>query len=62
MSLVLHGKIIYKVGVKVVAPGAMKLIGYLREQMQQRNQNFTSLYTVRALKEVSTFLSIVEVS
>ncbi|KAI3810155.1 hypothetical protein L1987_19765 [Smallanthus sonchifolius] len=48
---ILHGKIMYKVGVKVVAPGALKLIGYLREQMQQRNQNISSIYTVRTLKE-----------
>ena len=32
--------------------GALKLTGYLREQMQQRNLHLDSLYTVRSLKEV----------
>lgn len=58
MFPVLHGKILYKVGVQVVGIGALKLTGYLREQMQQRNLPFSSLYTVRALKEVFTFISI----
>lgn len=41
-----------KIGVEVVGIGALKLTGFLREQMQQRNMNFGSLYTVRTLKEV----------
>lgn len=41
-----------KVGVEVVGIGALKVTGFLREQMQQNNINFESLYTVRALKEV----------
>lgn len=41
-----------KVGVETVGVGALKLTGYLREQMQQRNLHFDSLYTVRSLKEV----------
>ncbi|KAL8205759.1 hypothetical protein R6Q57_009310 [Mikania cordata] len=55
---ILHGKIMYKVGVKIVAPGALKLIGYLREQLQHRNQNLSSLYTVRALKENLCYVAI----
>lgn len=41
-----------KVGVEVVGLGALKLTGFLREQMQQNNIHFESLYTVRTLKEV----------
>jgi actin-related protein 8 len=41
-----------KVGVEVVGLGALKLTGFLREQMQRNNIDFTSLYTVRTLKEV----------
>ena len=52
MFPVLHGKIMRKVGVETVGVGALKLTGYLREQMQQRNLHFDSLYTVRSLKEV----------
>lgn len=37
---------------EVVGIGALKVTGFLREQMQQNNINFESLYTVRALKEV----------
>lgn len=49
---VLHGKVMHKVGVEVVGMGALKLTGYLRDQMQQNNVQFDSLYTVRTLKEV----------
>ncbi|CAA6670780.1 unnamed protein product [Spirodela intermedia] len=45
------GKVMREVGVEVVGLGALKLTGFLREQMQQRNMNFESLYTVRTLKE-----------
>ena len=40
MFPVLHGKIMRKVGVETVGVGALKVIGYLREQMQQRNLHF----------------------
>ncbi|KAM1413928.1 hypothetical protein ACFX2I_005767 [Malus domestica] len=33
--------------------GALKLIGFLRELLQQNNINFDSLYTVRTVKEPS---------
>lgn len=49
---VLNGKVMRKVGVEVVGLGALKLTGFLREQMQQNNIHFESLYTVRTLKEV----------
>lgn len=62
MFPVLHGKIMHKVGVDAVGVGALKLTGYLREQMQQRNLHFSSLYTVRTLKEVTTIISVVEVN
>lgn len=48
---ILQGKIMRKVGVETVAMGAMKLTGFLREQMQLKNINFESLYTVREIKE-----------
>ena len=51
-STVLHGKVMRKVGIEVVGMGALKLTGFLREQMQQQNISFESLYTVRELKEV----------
>lgn len=50
--IVLHGKVMRKVGVEVVGLGALKLTGYLRELMQQNNIHFESMYTVRTLKEV----------
>lgn len=49
-----------KVGVEAVGVGALKLTGYLREQMQQQNLHFDSLYTVRSLKEVSKFNSLLQ--
>ncbi|KAG5550899.1 hypothetical protein RHGRI_009365 [Rhododendron griersonianum] len=51
---ILHGKVMRKVGVEVVGMGALKLTGFLRELMQQKNMHFDSLYTVRSLKEVPT--------
>lgn len=48
---ILHGKVMRKVGVEVVGLGALKLTGFLKEKMQQKNLNFESLYTVRTLKE-----------
>ncbi|KAL0399041.1 UNVERIFIED_CONTAM: Actin-related protein 8 [Sesamum radiatum] len=52
---ILHGKVMHKVGVEVVGMGALKLTGFLRDRMQQNNIHFDSLYTVRTLKELSTF-------
>lgn len=43
----------HKVGVEAIGIGALKLTGFLKEQMQQNNVNFESLYTVRTLKEVN---------
>ncbi|RDX64647.1 Actin-related protein 8, partial [Mucuna pruriens] len=48
---ILNGKVMRKVGVEVVGLGAVKLTGFLREQMQQNNIRFESMYTVRKLKE-----------
>lgn len=42
----------HEVGIEVLALGALKLTGFLKELMQQRNINFQSLYTVRTIKEV----------
>ncbi|XP_076890872.1 actin-related protein 8-like [Bidens hawaiensis] len=55
---ILHGKIKHQVGVEVMGVGALKLTGYLREQMHQRNLNFSSLYTVRTLKENLCYVAI----
>jgi actin-related protein 8 len=54
-STVLHGKVMRTVGVEVMGVGALKLTGFLREQMQQNNLNFESLHTVHTLKEVYCF-------
>ncbi|XP_050203380.1 actin-related protein 8 [Mercurialis annua] len=48
---ILNGKVMRKVGVEVIGIGALKVTGFLREQMQQNNISFESLYTIRALKE-----------
>ena len=56
LLLVLHGKVMRKVGVEVVGLGALKLTGFLKEVMQQNNISFESLYTVRTLKEVQVLL------
>lgn len=58
---VLHGKVMHQVGVEVVGIGALKLTGFLKEQMQQKNIYFGSLYTVRALKEVFCFLVVKQI-
>ncbi|KAH9620238.1 hypothetical protein KSS87_019020 [Heliosperma pusillum] len=55
---ILHGKVMRKVGVEVVGMGALKLTGFLREQLQQRNIYFESLYTVRELKENLCYVAI----
>ncbi|KAJ7015461.1 actin-related protein 8 isoform X1 [Populus alba x Populus x berolinensis] len=48
---ILHGKVMRTVGVEVMGVGALKVTGFLREQMQQNNLNFESLHTVQTLKE-----------
>ncbi|KNA18325.1 hypothetical protein SOVF_071720 [Spinacia oleracea] len=55
---ILHGKIMRKVGVEVVGMGALKLTGFLREQMQKQNIYFESLYTVRELKENLCYVAL----
>ena len=45
-----------EVGVEIVGQGALKLTGFLRELMQQRNISFESLYTVRTIKEVCALI------
>ncbi|KAL2334180.1 hypothetical protein Fmac_015393 [Flemingia macrophylla] len=55
---ILNGKVMRKVGVEVVGLGALKLTGFLREQMQQNNISFESLYTVRTLKEKLCYVAI----
>ncbi|XP_051128525.1 actin-related protein 8 isoform X2 [Andrographis paniculata] len=55
---ILHGKVMYKVGVEVVGMGAMKLTSFLRDQMQQNNIHFDSLYTVRTLKEKLCYVAL----
>lgn len=46
-----RGKVMREAGVEIVGQGALKVTGFLRELMQQRNIAFESLYTVRTLKE-----------
>lgn len=48
---ILHGKVMHNVGVETIGVGALKLTSFLKEQMQQKNIYFGSLYTVRTLKE-----------
>ncbi|XP_042001776.1 actin-related protein 8-like [Salvia splendens] len=55
---ILHGKVMYNVGVEVVGMGALKLTGYLRDRMQQNNIQFDSLYTVRTLKENLCYVAL----
>ncbi|KAM7492818.1 hypothetical protein LguiA_035739 [Lonicera macranthoides] len=55
---ILHGKVMRKVGVEVVGMGALNLTGFLREQMQQKNISFGSLYTVRSLKENLCYIAL----
>ncbi|RYR27370.1 hypothetical protein HN51_060997 [Arachis hypogaea] len=55
---ILNGKVMRKVGVEVVGLGALKLTGFLREQMQQNNMSFESMYTVRMLKEKLCYVAI----
>ncbi|CAK9180724.1 unnamed protein product [Ilex paraguariensis] len=55
---VFHGQVMRKVGVEVMGMGALKLTGFLREQMQQHNMHFDSLYTVRSLKENLCYVAL----
>ncbi|KAK9072216.1 hypothetical protein SSX86_008648 [Deinandra increscens subsp. villosa] len=55
---ILNGKIMRKVRVEAVGVGALKLTEYLREQMQQKNLQFDSLYTVRSLKENLCYVAL----
>lgn len=55
---ILQGRVMREVGVEVVGLGALKLTGYLRELMQQRNINFESLYTVRTIKEKLCYVAV----
>ncbi|CAL5405206.1 unnamed protein product [Camellia sinensis] len=55
---ILHGQVMRKVGVEVVGMGALKLTGFLKEQMQQKNIHFESLYTVRTLKEFVSWMAL----
>ncbi|KAK6934691.1 F-box domain [Dillenia turbinata] len=48
---VFNGKVMRKVGVEVMGIGALRLTGYLKELMQQKNMSIQSLYAVRTLKE-----------
>ncbi|PKA58627.1 Actin-related protein 8 [Apostasia shenzhenica] len=48
---ILRGKVMRQVGVEIVGQGALKVTGFLRELMHQRNMAFESLYTIRTLKE-----------
>ena len=57
---VLNGKVMRKVGVEVVGLGALKLTGFLREQMQENNMSFESMYTVCMLKEVLFLLVLLD--
>ncbi|XP_020099948.1 actin-related protein 8 isoform X2 [Ananas comosus] len=55
---VFQGKVMREIGVEIVGQGALKLTGFLRELMQQRNMNFESLYTVRTIKEKLCYVAV----
>ncbi|KAL3508306.1 hypothetical protein ACH5RR_027707 [Cinchona calisaya] len=55
---IFHGRVMHRVGVEVMGMGALKLTGFLREKMQQKNLHFNSLYTVRALKENLCYVAL----
>ncbi|XP_052151586.1 actin-related protein 8 [Oryza glaberrima] len=48
---IFQGRVMHEIGVETVGQGALKLTGFLKELMQQRNITFESLYTVRTIKE-----------
>jgi hypothetical protein len=51
-ATVFEGRVMYEIGVETVGQGALKLTGFLKELMLQRNISCESLYTVRTIKEV----------
>ncbi|GAB2230351.1 hypothetical protein Droror1_Dr00014614 [Drosera rotundifolia] len=55
---ILHGEVLSKVGVESVGMGALKLTEFLRQQLQQKNIHFDSLYTVRELKEKLCYVAL----
>jgi actin-related protein 8 len=48
---IFEGRVMYEIGVETVGQGALKLTGFLKELMHQRNIFCESLYTVRTIKE-----------
>lgn len=48
---IFQGRVMHEIGIETVGQGALKLTGFLKELMQQRNIPFESLYTVRTIKE-----------
>jgi len=61
-ATVFEGRVMYEIGVETVGQGALKLTGFLKELMHQRNISYESLYTVRTIKEVKfVYDTIVEV-
>ncbi|RCV15089.1 hypothetical protein SETIT_3G030600v2 [Setaria italica] len=48
---IFEGRVMYEIGVETVGQGALKLTGFLKELMHQRNISCESLYTVRTIKE-----------
>lgn len=60
-TTVFEGRVMYEIGVETVGQGALKLTGFLKELMHQRNISCESLYTVRTIKEVKfIYAAIVE--
>ncbi|KZV56327.1 actin-related protein 8 [Dorcoceras hygrometricum] len=55
---ILRGKVMHEVGVEVVGIGALKLTGFLRDQMQRNNIHCDSIYTVRTLKENLCYVAL----
>ncbi|GAA0150696.1 actin and actin related protein [Lithospermum erythrorhizon] len=55
---ILHGKLMHMVGVEVVGIGALKVTGFLKDQMAKKNIPFQSLYTVRTLKENLCYVAL----
>lgn len=55
---ILHGKVMHQVGIEVVGVAALKLTGYLRDRMEQKNIHVGSLYTVRTLKENLCYVAL----
>uniref|UniRef100_K3Z6U9 F-box domain-containing protein n=1 Tax=Setaria italica TaxID=4555 RepID=K3Z6U9_SETIT len=53
---IFEGRVMYEIGVETVGQGALKLTGFLKELMHQRNISCESLYTVRTIKEVHKLL------